>query len=45
MFTVNIKLPKDIDMANTTETDNNEATWYIYKNNLAKGLTLKAITK
>ena len=45
MFTIDITLPREIDMANTTNTDGREAIWRIYKSDLTESLTLKAITK
>jgi len=45
MFTNNIELPAEIDMANTSSYEGNEVSWKITRENLVKGVRLRAFTK
>ena len=45
MFTINIELPAEIDMANTSSYEGNEVSWKITRENLVKGVRLRAFTK
>lgn len=40
-----VELPKNIDMANTTNVDGNIATWRLTKSDLATGISLRAFTE
>lgn len=45
VFTLDVSLPREIDMANSTDVEGNRVIWYVYKKDLVKGVTLKAYTK
>jgi hypothetical protein len=44
MFTINVELPKKIDMANTSTYDENKVTWKVTRENLVEGFRLRAFT-
>jgi hypothetical protein len=44
-YEISVKLPKEIDMANSRNVEGQTATWTIYYHDLARGTTLKAFTK
>ncbi len=44
MFILKVNLPNDIDMANSSNYEDNKITWKISREQLANGLTLKAFT-
>jgi len=45
MFTINVELPAEVDMANTSSYEGNEVTWNITRENLVKGVRIRAFTK
>jgi len=45
MFVIKVNLPKEIDMANSSNYNNKQVTWKLTREQLSKGLTLKAFTK
>ncbi len=44
-FQISVKLPAEIDMANSTEVEGDTATWTVYYNDLLDAITLKAVTQ
>lgn len=45
MFTINVELPAEIDMANTSSYEGNKVSWNITRENLVKGVRIRAFTK
>ena len=45
MFTINVELPAEIDMANTSSYEGNEVSWKITRENLVEGVRIRAFTK
>ncbi|MFN2341355.1 MAG: hypothetical protein ABR547_08815 [Halanaerobium sp.] len=45
MFTINVELPAEIDMANTSSYEENKVSWDITRENLVKGVRIRAFTK
>ena len=45
MFTINLELPAEIDMANTSSYEGNTVSWKITRENLVKGVRIRAFTK
>lgn len=41
---VTVRLPRDVDFANTMNTDGNVAVWELTKNDLQRGVELRAMT-
>lgn len=44
-YQISVTLPRDVDMANSTEVEGNKATWVIYYHDLTSETTLKAFTQ
>ena len=44
-YEISVKLPKEIDMANSQNVEGQTATWTLYYHDLAQETTLKAFTK
>ena len=44
LLKITVKMPKEIDLANTTKIDGNTAVWELTKTDLARGVILRAIT-